>query len=119
MIDLVRDLIAALLLAGGSISLLVGAVGVLRFPDYFTRLHPAGLTDTAGAGLILTGLMVESGFNLVTAKLALVLILIVFTSPVSAHATSRAALASGLKPLLAKQPRQAKQPKQGGPSSKP
>lgn len=113
MIELLRDLVAGALLAGGSVFLLVGAVGVLRFPDFYTRLHPAGLTDTAGAGLILFGLMVESGFNLVTAKLALVLILIVFTSPVSAHATSRAALASGLKPLLARQP------KRGGRSSKP
>jgi multicomponent Na+:H+ antiporter subunit G len=113
MIDLVRDVVSALLLAGGSAFLLVGAVGVLRFPDFYTRLHPAGLTDTAGAGLILAGLMVESGFNLITAKLVLVLILIVFTSPVSCHATSRAALASGLKPLLAKQPQRR------GSSSKP
>ena len=104
MIEFLRDLLAALLLAGGSAFLLIGAVGVLRFPDFYTRLHPAGLTDTAGAGLILAGLMVESGFNLVTAKLILVFALILFTSPVSAHATSRAALASGLKPLLAKQP---------------
>lgn len=113
MIELLRDVIAALLLAGGSAFLLIGAVGVLRFPDFYTRLHPAGLTDTAGAGLILAGLMVESGFNLVTAKLVLVLVLIVFTSPVSAHATSRAALASGLKPLLASRPRK------GGAPSKP
>ena len=112
MIDLVRDVISALLLAGGSAFLLIGAVGVLRFPDFYTRLHPAGLTDTAGAGLVLAGLMVESGFNLVTAKLVLVLALVVFTSPVSCHATSRAALASGLKPLLAKQPQR------GGASSK-
>jgi multicomponent Na+:H+ antiporter subunit G len=111
-IELLRDVVAALSLAGGSAFLLIGAVGVLRFPDFYTRLHPAGLTDTAGAGLILAGLMVESGFNLVTAKLVLVLVLIVFTSPVSTHATSRAALASGLKPLLAKQPQRR------GPSSK-
>ncbi len=111
MIDLVRDLVSALLLAGGSAFLLIGAVGVLRFPDFYTRLHPAGLTDTAGAGLIIAGLMVESGFNLITAKLVLVLILIVFTSPVSCHATSRAALAAGLKPLLAKPPR-----REGAPS---
>jgi multicomponent Na+:H+ antiporter subunit G len=105
--DLLRDLTSALLLAGGSVFLLIGAVGVLRFPDFYTRLHPAGLTDTAGAGLILAGLMVESGFNLITVKLILVLVLVVFTSPVSCHATARAALASGLKPLLAKQPHRA------------
>lgn len=113
--ELLRDIVAGLLLAGGSIFLLIGMVGVLRFPDFFTRLHPAGLTDTAGAGLILTGLMVESGFNLVTARLFLLLALILFVSPISAHATSRAALASGLKPLLAKQ---AKQQRKGGASSK-
>ena len=113
MIDLIRDAVSALMLAGGSIFLLIGAVGVLRFPDFYTRLHPAGLTDTAGAGLILGGLMVESGLNHVTVKLILVLLLVVFTSPVACHATARAALASGLKPLLAK-PTQ-----RGGPSSKP
>lgn len=102
MIDLARDIVSGGLLAAGSIFLLIGAVGVLRFPDFYTRLHPAGITDTAGAGLVLAGLMVESGFNLITAKLVLVLLLVVFTSPVSCHATARAALASGLKPLLAR-----------------
>jgi len=99
-IDLLRDVVSGLLLAAGSIFLMIGAVGVLRFPDFYTRLHPAGITDTAGAGLILFGLMVEAGFTLVTAKLALVLLVLVFTSPVSCHATARAAMASGLKPLL-------------------
>jgi monovalent cation/proton antiporter MnhG/PhaG subunit len=113
MIELLRDLVSGLLLAGGSIFLTIGAVGVLRFPDFYTRLHPAGITDTAGAGLILFGLMVEAGFTLVSAKLLLVLLLVVFTSPVSCHATARAAMASGLKPLLG-EPRGP-----GGPPSKP
>lgn len=100
MIELLRDVVSGLLLAAGSIFLTIGAIGVLRFPDFYTRLHPAGITDTAGAGLILFGLMVEAGFTLVSAKLLLVLLMVVFTSPVSCHATARAAMASGLKPLL-------------------
>lgn len=97
--ELVLDLVSWVLLMVGAFFALAGAIGVLRLPDVFTRLHAAGMTDTAGAGLILAGLMVQAGLSLVTIKLAFVLIFLVVTSPLSTHATARSAIHGGVKPL--------------------
>ena len=98
--DLLRDLISwgAILVGGGFI--VIGAIGVIRMPDFFTRQHAAGLTDTLGAGLLLFGLMVQGGLTLVTAKLVLIVIFLGLTSPTSSHALAQAALSTGVKPLL-------------------
>lgn len=88
------------LLLGGSFFLLIGAIGVLRMPDVYTRSHAAGITDTLGAILILGGLMIQGGFTLITVKLALILIFLLFTSPTSSHALGNTAWSTGLKPLL-------------------
>ena len=55
MIELLVNLISACLLAAGSIFVLIGAFGLVRLPDFYTRLHAAGITDTLGAELILIG----------------------------------------------------------------
>lgn len=85
-------------LLSGSFFCVVGGIGLLRFPDFFTRLHAAGITDTLGAGLIIIGLMVYSGLTLVSAKLLVILGFLYITSPTSTHAVARAALSRGLKP---------------------
>lgn len=95
---MIADVASWILLAGGSFFLLVGGVGLWRMPDFFTRLHAAGVTDTGGAGLMLAGLMLQSGFSLVTLKLLLVLFFVLFTSPTACHALARTALQEGLKP---------------------
>ena len=89
-----------LLLAGGAFCI-IGALGLVRMPDFFTRMHAASVTDTLGAGLILLGLMLQAGFTLVTVKLIVLGLLIFFTSPTATHALAQAALARGLQPLLA------------------
>jgi multicomponent Na+:H+ antiporter subunit G len=86
------------LLAGGAFSV-IGAVGLIRMPSLFTRMHAASVTDTLGAGLILLGLVVQAGFTLVAVKLALLGLLIVFASPTATHALAKAALARGVDPL--------------------
>ncbi len=88
-------------LVGGGFFCVVGAAGMLRMPDFFTRMHASGLVDTLGAGLILLGLMLQAGFTLVAVKLLMVGLLIFFTSPAAAHALARAAMARGLEPMLA------------------
>lgn len=98
--QLLVDILSWALLLAGSGFVLIGGVGLLRMPDFFTRTHPAGITDTTGAGFILLGLALQAGFTLVAVKLLLILVLLVFTSPASTHATARAALAAGLRPLL-------------------
>ena len=100
MIELILNLISAGLLAAGSIFVLIGAFGLIRFPDFYTRLHAAGFTDTLGAELILLGLMFQAGLSLVTVKLILISLFIFFTSPTATHAVANAARVMGLKPML-------------------
>ena len=85
----------------GSAFCLIGALGLLRMPDFFTRMHAASLVDTLGAGLLLLGMMLQAGFTLVTAKLLMIVLLLFFTSPTATHALARAARARGVEPLLA------------------
>ena len=95
------DLASWALLVAGGLFCIVGGVGLNRMPDFYTRLHAASVTDTLGAGLILLGLILQAGFTLVTAKLAVIGLLIFFTSPAATHAIARAARGRGLEPLLA------------------
>lgn len=96
------DLVSAALMLTGAVFLMAGALGMLRLPDFYTRLHAAGVTDTLGAEMIIIGLMLQSGWSLVTVKLALLGLFIFLTSPTATHATANAAYKSGLKPLLAR-----------------
>jgi len=97
--DWTTYLIKWFLIGGGSAFVVIGGIGILRFPDLFTRFHAAGVTDTLGAGLILGGLMVHEGFTLITFKLHLILIFLLITSPTATHALAKAALHGGVKPL--------------------
>ncbi len=94
------DIIGWSLLALGSVMLLIGGIGLVRLPDVFSRMHAAGIIDTLGAGAIIAGLMIEAGLTLVTVKLALIVIFILFTSPTATHALARAALHGGVRPRL-------------------
>ena len=94
---------AACLVAGGFFCL-VGAIGLLRMPDFYTRAHAASVTETLGAGLLLAGLVLQAGFTLVTAKLFVIGLLIFFTSPTATHALVKAAFGRGVKPLLGAAP---------------
>jgi multicomponent Na+:H+ antiporter subunit G len=102
MVDVVIDMASAAFLFAGSCLAVIGGIGLLRLPDFYTRLHGAGITDTAGAGLILFGLMLHAGLSLATLKLIMILVLLYLTSPASTHALAQSALTHGLKPLLAK-----------------
>jgi multicomponent Na+:H+ antiporter subunit G len=96
----VLDLLSWALLAAGGFFCVVGGVGMLRMPDFYTRAHAASVSETLGAGLILLGLLLQAGWTLVAAKLAVIGLLIFFTSPAATHAVARAALGRGLQPLL-------------------
>jgi multicomponent Na+:H+ antiporter subunit G len=101
-VDLAIDLAGAAFLLTGSCLAVIGGVGLLRLPDFFSRLHGAGITDTAGAGLILFGLMLQAGLSLATLKLITILGFLYLTSPTSTHTLAQSALTHGLKPLLGK-----------------
>ena len=100
MTAIVLDIVSWALLVTGSAFAVIGAVGLLRFPDVYARMHAAGITDTLGAGLIVGGMMVQAGFTQVTIKLGLILIFMMFTSPTSTYALANAAFSRGLKPAL-------------------
>jgi len=94
------DLVSWLLLASGGAFLVIGAIGLVRMPDVFTRMHAASVIDTLGTGLVLAGLMVQAGFSLVMLKLFFLLALFFVTGPVVSHALAQAALHAGVAPLL-------------------
>lgn len=97
---IVNAVVWVLLLSGGFF-MVTGALGMVRLPDVFTRMHAAGMVDTMGAGLTLAGLCVYSlhdGAGLVAVRLLLVLAFLWFTSPIATHAVAKAALSGGTTP---------------------
>ena len=95
------DVLSWLCLVSGGIFAVIGGVGLIRMPDFFTRMHAASVTDTLGVALLLIGLILQAGFTLIAAKLVLLGVLIFFASPTATHALAKAALARDLTPLLA------------------
>ena len=85
----------------GSFFALVGALGLVRMPDVFTRMHAAGVTDTAGVGLLILGMILQAGLSLTTLKLFVLLALFLFTGPVVTHALAQTCLHENVNPLLA------------------
>jgi len=100
MTELLSDILSWPLMIAGSFFYLVGAIGLLRMPDVFTRMHATSVSDTFGAGLLLVGMMIQAGFTLVTAKLFVLLIILLYTGPVATHALARAARFAGVEPQL-------------------
>jgi len=84
----------------GSLLTLLGAVGVLRFPDVYTRIHAASLTDTGGATLSLLGLGLISGLTPETLKLFFIWAFVMLTTPAAANALANGAYGSGHKPRI-------------------
>ena len=102
---IVWDVLSWTLILAGSFFLLVGAIGLLRFPDFYTRTHAGGITDTLGAGLLLIGLMFQAGPTLTAVKLVMLMVFIALTSPTAGHALAKAAYLRGLKPWAKGEPR--------------
>ena len=102
MLATMQDLLSWGCLTGGLAFALIGAIGMLRFPDVFARSHAAGIIDTVAAGLVLLGLSLHAPSWQVAVKLLLILAFILFTTPTATHALARAALSGGVKPMLAR-----------------
>lgn len=91
------NLLVILFLSIGAFFLVVSSIGLLRLPDFFTRSHAIGKSETMGSLLVLTGLAILNGLNLDTIKLFMIVFLIAVTNPTGIHTLSRAALRSGLR----------------------
>jgi multicomponent Na+:H+ antiporter subunit G len=105
-VEVAADLASWLFIHAGSASVVISAAGLLRLPDFYTRLHAGGVTDTFGAELLIIGLAIHAGFTLLTVKLMIIGLFLFFTGPTATHAAANAAWVAGLKPRLADKPRE-------------
>jgi multicomponent Na+:H+ antiporter subunit G len=99
----VLEVASWVLLCAGGLFCVIGTLGLLRMPDFYTRMHAASVVDTLGAGLLLAGMLLQAGLSLVSVKLVMIGLLLFFTSPAATHALGRAARARGVQPQLADQ----------------
>lgn len=92
------NIISTVLMAGGAFFMITGAVGLLRLPDFYTRLHATGKCDTLGEVLIIVGCMIYQGWSFITIKLFFLMLFIFIANPVATHAIMKAAYVTGVKP---------------------
>ena len=95
----VLDFVAGACLLGGAAFLVIGAIGLIRFPDFFTRIHATGIIDTMGVALTFAGLVILAGWTLPAVKLVLILCFMLLTGPTATHALAKAALHGRLDPV--------------------
>ena len=89
--SILLDVTSGLFLLMGSFLCLTGGLGILRFPDFYTRMHAVGVTDTLATAMILIGLILHNLDFLVDVKLMIILLMTVFLSPTASHALANAA----------------------------
>jgi multicomponent Na+:H+ antiporter subunit G len=92
------DLLSAVLLLGGAAFFFAGTVGMLRFPDVFSRLHALTKGDNVGLGLTVLGLAVRAESFAVVGKLALIWLLVLLAGATASHLIARSSLRRGIKP---------------------
>jgi multicomponent Na+:H+ antiporter subunit G len=96
--DTVILVLSWVFILSGSFFVIVGALGTLRFPDFWSRLHAASITDSAGVILLLVGMGMQAGLTLIAVKLLIIGVFLFITGPTATHAVANAALVSGLRP---------------------
>ena len=96
----VLEFLSGLFLLLGGVLCITGGVGLLRMPDFFSRVHAAGVTETLAAPLLLIGLAFRMEWSLDVVKLIMILILVLATNPTATHAMAKATLHGGQHPLV-------------------
>ncbi len=84
-------MIGMIIIGIGTGFVLIGTLGILRFRDLYSRLQASGVSDNAGVGLIIVGLIVYSGRNPIDMTLVLLLLLLLITNPLVTHAIAKSA----------------------------
>ncbi len=95
------DIVGWAALVAGGFFCVVGAIGLNRMPDVFTRMHATSVSDTMGVGLLTLGMLSQTTDWTVAVRLVIILVVLYVTGAVASHALARAALHAGEKPLLA------------------
>lgn len=98
--NLLLELLSGLCLLCGGFLCLTGGVGLLRLPDFFARVHAAGLTESLAAPLLLFGLALQMGWSLELIKVFIILFLLLGINPTATHAMAKAALHGGQRPVI-------------------
>jgi len=91
-------MIAYLFIILGLVFIFFGTLGIIRFPDIYTRLQTSSKCDTAGAVALLVGLMVREGLDSLSLRILIILMFLLLTNPVASHAIARSAAIRGIKP---------------------
>ena len=94
------EIIGWVTLVSGGFFCMIGAIGLHRMPDLFTRMHATSVSDTMGVGLLLIGMLTLTDDWMVAVRLVIIGLILFATSPVAAHALARAALHDDMEPLL-------------------
>jgi multicomponent Na+:H+ antiporter subunit G len=97
-LNLVVEIFSWVAILLGSAFMVIGAIGTLRFPDFWSRVHAVSVADSAGMLLLTLGMCIQGGFTLVTVKLIIIGIFLFITGPTATHAVANAALVSGFLP---------------------
>ena len=100
MIELALDIVGWAALVAGAFFCVVGAIGLNRMPDVFTRMHATSVSDTMGVGLLTLGMLSQTTDWTVAIRLVIILLVLYVTGAVASHALARAALHDGAKPVL-------------------
>lgn len=103
MID-IQSAISIVFIVAGIAFILVGSIGILRLPDFYSRIHAVSTSDTIGLFSVIFGLIIYEGFTQSSLKLLLILLFIALSNPIGTHALARAAYKKGLKPFLNENP---------------
>ena len=97
---IIVEITSWILIIAGALLGIAGGIGMHRFPDFYSRVHAAGITDTMCAACFLLGLGMQTGLTLASLKLLLVFIFLFISNPTATHALANAALLGGLKPQV-------------------
>jgi len=96
--------LATIFILGGAFFLAVSCIGLIRLPDFYTRTHAVGKSETLGAMLVLGGLALYNGFTVSSLKILIILVFVALANPTATHAILRAAFNSGLEPWTQAKP---------------
>lgn len=97
MTDLIINLLVGSLLLIGSAFALVAAIGLLRLPDLYTRMHAASKAGTLGSGLVLVALAIFTDDTAIATRAIAAIVFFLLTAPLSAHLLAKAAYAAGYR----------------------
>ncbi len=96
----ILELLSGLCLLFGSVLCVTGGVGLFRMPDFYSRVHASGVTETLAAPLLLIGLLLQMEWSLDMVKVIMILLVVLATNPTATHAMAKATLHGGQRPLV-------------------